>query len=262
MQRRTFFAGLAGGMSAMQVAEAAEEAASAKLDREVGLPWMCDVADAGRRIRANDPTDMGGAGRGLTMMGDDPRLPSMPERPTLMDFFKFRFAPANHLLQSANLAQKAGHPDKIVLACLLHDIALASGTRTDHGYWGAQLIEPYVDEEVSWAIRAHQSLKFLPDPAVGYEYPKSYVRMFGADYKPEPYIVAAYEEAQKHKWYMTARLITLNDVYAFDPKVRVSFDQFEDVIGRTFRNPKEGLGFDGSSVAHMWRSVIWPNNYL
>ncbi|HTP17372.1 MAG TPA: hypothetical protein VMK13_16250 [Streptosporangiaceae bacterium] len=23
-----------------------------------------------------------------------------------------------------------------------------------------------------------------------------------------------------------------------------------------------GLGFDGSPVAHMWRTMIWPNNFL
>jgi hypothetical protein len=27
------------------------------------------------------------------LMGDDPRLPRMPARPTLMDFFKYRFGP-------------------------------------------------------------------------------------------------------------------------------------------------------------------------
>jgi hypothetical protein len=26
--------------------------------------------------------------------------------------------------------------------------------------------------------------------------------------------------------------------------------------------PSEGLGFDGSPVAHMWRTMIWPNNFL
>ena len=25
---------------------------------------------------------------------------------------------------------------------------------------------------------------------------------------------------------------------------------------------EEGLGFDGSPVAHMWRTMIWPNNFL
>ena len=61
---------------------------------------------------------------------------------------------------------------------------------------------------------------------------------------------------------MTSRLITLNDLYAFDPNVHVQAEEFEDIIGRHFKQPKEGLGFDGSAVAHMWRTMIWPNNLL
>jgi hypothetical protein len=75
-------------------------------------------------------------------MGDDPRLPKMPDRPTLVDFFKYRFGPANHLLQSARHALKANMDEKVVLACLLHDIGVIGFIRADHGYWGAQLVEP------------------------------------------------------------------------------------------------------------------------
>ena len=42
----------------------------------------------------------------------------------------------------------------------------------------------------------------------------------------------------------------------------VDFGDFEDVVGRPFRQPAEGLGFDGSPVAHMWRTMIWPSNFL
>ncbi len=199
------------------------------------------------------------------LMGDDPRLQKMPERPTLMDFFRYRWGTGGavmHLTQSANLARNAGVDEKVVLACLLHDIGVAGFLRSDHGYWGAQLIEPYVDEEVAWAIRMHQVLRFYPDPSVGYEYPKSYMAWFGEDYQPEPYIAEEYERAKKHKWYMTARLITLNDLYSFDPNIVVHLEDFEDVIGRHFKQPKEGLGFDGSPVAHMWRTIIWPTKML
>ena len=77
------------------------------------------------------------------LMGEDPRLPPMPAAPTLLDFFRLRFAPSQaHLLQSANLARKNGLPEKMVLACLLHDIAVVGFIRADHGYWGAQLSSP------------------------------------------------------------------------------------------------------------------------
>ncbi|MCI0736864.1 MAG: hypothetical protein L0Y50_11450 [Beijerinckiaceae bacterium] len=198
------------------------------------------------------------------MMGDDPSLPKMPAAPTLFDFFKLRFGSAavGHLLQSANLALKAGMNEKSVLACLLHDIAMVGLIGSDHGYWGAQLIAPYVDDEVTFAVRYHQALRFFPDPAAGYEYPQSYIDLFGEDYKPEPYICRDYEYARNHKWYGMARMVTLNDLYSFDPNMTVEMDQFTDIVGRHFRQPEDGLGFDNSPAAHMWRTMIWPRNFL
>ncbi|GIT22836.1 MAG: hypothetical protein CM1200mP40_25180 [Gammaproteobacteria bacterium] len=58
-----------------------------------------------------------------------------------------------------------------ILACLLHDISVEGFLRTDHGFWGAQLVRPYVDEEVAWAIQKHQALRFFADDSVGYDYP-------------------------------------------------------------------------------------------
>jgi len=188
-------------------------------------------------------------------------LAEMPARPTLVDFFKLRFAPATHVLQSATDAMKKGEPEERVLACLLHDVVL-NLIKVDHGWWGAQMMEPYVSEKVSWGIRYHQALRFFPDSAVGYEYPELYNRIFGKDYVPLPYIKETYQFARNHKWYMEARSITVHDLYAFDPDMKVSLDPFVDIIGRHFKQPKEGLGFDNSPVAHMWRSLIYPDNPL
>lgn len=247
-----------GAMTTLERAEAAERAMSQELDRVVVKSVLFTSGEQDPTKPVPRPPDRGK----LYMMGPDPRLPRMPDKPTLLDFFKYRFAPANHLLQSARLAQKSGASEKIILACLLHDIAIAGFIRSDHGYWGAQLLEPYVDEEVSWAIRYHQPLRFFADEAVGYAYPDMYVKLFGPDYKPEPYIEQACREAREHKWYMTARLICVNDLYSFDPNVQVRLEEFTDIVGRNFRQPKEGLGFDGSPTAHMWRTIIAPTRYL
>ncbi|MGR9107855.1 MAG: HD domain-containing protein [Gammaproteobacteria bacterium] len=188
-------------------------------------------------------------------------LEPMPEKPSLVDFFLRRISPANHLLQSAALAMRAGQSEETILACLLHDIA-TTFVKCDHGWWGAQIVEPYVTESVSWAIRYHQPLRFYPDPAVGYEYPDMYIQIFGEDYKPDPHIEAAYAHARNHKWYMKARLITLYDEYAFDENAEVSIEPFIDIIGRHFRQPKEGLGNDNSPSAHMWRTMANPDRPL
>jgi hypothetical protein len=246
-------------MTTLERAEAAEHALSQELDRLVIVKSVIYTSgERDPRVAVARPADEGKR----HLMRDDPRLPRMPDRPTLLDYFRYRFAPASHLLQSARLAQQNGMSEKVILACLLHDIAITGFIRGDHGYWAAQMVEPYVDEEVSWAIRYHQALRFFPDEAVGYQYPALYLRLFGPDYRPEPYIERAYHHARAHRWYMTARMVTVNDLYAFDPDVQVELDAFTDVVGRHFRQPAEGLGLDDSPSAHMWRTIMWPTRYL
>ncbi len=200
----------------------------------------------------------------VMMMGDNPALPRMPERPTLLDFFHHRLLDVTfrHLLQSAKLAMDAGQDEKIVMACLLHDISNGCLIRSDHGYWGAQLVAPYVSEEISWAIKYHQPLRYFADEQVGFKYPDAYRKFFGEDFVPPAYLQRDHDIARAHKWYMSARLITLYDVYAFNDALDIAPEQFTDIIGRNFNQPEEGLGFDGSPTAHMWRTMIWPNNFL
>lgn len=200
----------------------------------------------------------------VMMMGDNPALPRMPAKPRLLDFFRLRFGDITfrHLLTSAARALEAGQDEKVVMACLLHDISNGCLIRTDHGYWGAQMIAPYVSEEIAWAVQYHQALRYFADESVGYSYPESYLRFFGPDYTPPDYIRADAEMARNHRWYMTSRLVTMFDIYFFQDTPVPDPEIFTDIIGRHFKEPDEGLGFDGSAAAHMWRTAIWPNNFL
>ncbi len=205
-----------------------------------------------------------GPGTTLTM-GDVPGLSKLPERPTLLDFYRARITglTARHQLISAKTALDKGLPEKVIMAILVHDIAIGCLIRTDHGYWGAQMIAPYVDEEVAFAVQYHQPLRYFADEAAGYAYPDSYNRMFGPDYQPPAYIQRDADYARDHRWYMSARQVTMYDTYGFDPDVAPPDPaMFEDIIGRHFRQPEEGLGFDSSPAAHMWRTVMWPHNAL
>lgn len=261
MDRRKFLnnlsvtaaASIAGAATLSGKADALEEAMEASLEEKYrrAKPGHCFVD--GRPPR--DPND-----KRPYYQHNEPLLPKMPEAPTLMDFYQLRF-PTNHVTQSARLAMKNGSSEKVILACLMHDIGL-NIMGTDHGYWAAQLVRPYVDEEVSWAIEKHQALRFFPDLEAGYEYPVKYIEYFGEDYVPEPYLKKEHDRAKNHKYYGSSREITVHDVYAFDPDLQVDVEIFTDIIGRNFKQPKEGLGFDGSPTAHMWRSIIWPNNFL
>ena len=270
IDRRAFIAGLGGAatvtlMDAEAKADALEHFLEERLDAEVALqqggapPVFPTAAEVEGRIETRHYR----RGVGNLFAVNQPgvmvkRLEPMPAKPTLQDFFRLRFAPANHVLQSATRAMKTGMSEEVILACLLHDTVQAL-IKTDHGWWGAQLFEPYIPEKSAFGIRYHQALRFYEDKETGYEYPDLYRNMFGRDYVPPPHIQETYKMVRKHKWYMEPRLVTVNDLYAFDPKAVVSLDPFIDIIGRHFKQPKEGLGHDNSPVAHMWRTIATPD---
>lgn len=197
--------------------------------------------------------------RELEEVDQPPQDPEpMPDRPTLVDFFERRFLPVrSHCLQSARRALGAGVPEEAVLACLIHDTGMIL-KRPDHGFWAEALYRPYVSERVSFALRYHQSLRFFPAPEYGYEYPELYDALFGPDYEPEPYIQRDYDYARKHEWYDFAMQIVTNDDYSFDPGAKLSIEPFVDIIGRHFRQPEEGLGWDDSTSSFMWRTIMNP----
>jgi hypothetical protein len=263
IDRRAFFAGL-GGMAAVSLdseakADALEDFMAEQLDESVARNQgvaapkkFPTVAELDAQIETR--TYRRGAGSLFAGGRNVKRVPPMPANPTLLDFFTLRFAPGNHVLQSATLAKKNGMSEEIILACLLHDTVQCL-MKTDHGWWGAQIYEPYVPKNTAFAIRHHQTLRFYEDKANGYEYPDLYRTMFGVDYVPPPHIEANYKRLLKDKRYILPRQVTVNDLYAFDPNAKVSIEPFIDIVGRHFKQPKEGLGNDNSPVAHMWRSM-------
>ncbi len=274
VDRRKFLTSV-GGIGAFELmkpedrAEAIEHYMSSELDK-----WYIDefgetaalapirpswYQQGGGQQNQDGPRPARGTGR-VFQPREEP-LAEMPAKPTLIDFYRYRFAPAQHVIRSATHALKEGHPERTVMACLLHDVSQAL-CRSDHGYWGGALFAPYVDERISWGVKYHQALRFFPDPAVGYEYPEFYNRIWGKDYVPDDYIKADYQFARSHSWYMEARMVTMNDEYGFDQTVPVSLEPFIDIIGRQWKNPVEGLGYDNSSSAFMWRTLIDPTRPL
>ncbi len=265
IDRRVFVSSLGGAAAVAlltpdQKADALEHYMEEQLSSaEDEYPTVASLEAANQDLTR--PARRGAGGLFSQRNGKLKKLPPMPEKPTLLDFYEFRFAPANHVLQSATRALQTGMREEIILACLLHDV-VSNLIRPDHGWWGAQLFEPYVPEITSFAIRYHQTLRFFPDTEYGYEYPESYFRIFGEDYVPEPYLERAHKWVKNHKWYEHPRLVTVNDLYSFDRSAVVSIDPFVDIIGRHFKQPAEGLGWDNSPSSHMWRTMIWPDRRL
>jgi hypothetical protein len=187
LDRRSFFASLGGAavvasMSDEAKADALErylmaqatpgtQTASASNPGSASATKFPTMAELDAQI-ATRPTRRGVGNLFAANQGNVPHLPPMPEKPTLVDFYKLRFvATSNHCLQSANRAMKNGMSEEIVLACLLHD-TVQELIKVDHGWWSAQMYEPYVSEKVAFAIRYHQALRFYEDREHCYEYPE------------------------------------------------------------------------------------------
>ena len=256
VDRRAFLAAVGiGTLDLMDPEEKAETLEHYMLDR------LDEGATPSEDTEEEEQEAQGPRGTGALLLPRSTPLEPMPDKPTFLDFFRLRLSSSNHCLQSANHALQTGQPERTVMACLLHD-GVQGLIKADHGWWGAQLYEPYVDERISWGVRYHGALRFYPDDSVGYEYPDLYNRIFGEDYVPPDYIQQSYEYARNHRWYMESRLITVNDLYAFEDGVEIDIDPFIEIIERNFRSPPEGLGYDNSPSAHMWRTIANPDKPL
>ena len=63
-----------------------------------------------------------------------------------------------HSLQTATLAERAGADDELVVAALCHDIGKAISV-PNHPRIAAEMLRPYVRDEVYWTILVHQDFQ-------------------------------------------------------------------------------------------------------
>ncbi|SVA71952.1 uncharacterized protein METZ01_LOCUS124806, partial [marine metagenome] len=128
MDRRTFMnraaaaaaATFTAEMTLSQRAEAFEGVMIDGLPYHLATPILCEPDRERSMLPPGSNVGTGGAPTSKLVAGmADPRLPSMPKNPTLLDFYRYRIPNPSHLLQSANLAMKNGMDEKVILACLL-----------------------------------------------------------------------------------------------------------------------------------------------
>src|SRR5881392_1648344 len=104
-----------------------------------------------------------------------------------------------HCLQTATLAERAGADDEVVVAALCHDIGKAVSV-PNHPRIAAEILKPYVREDVYWMILVHQDFQG-----------RHYYHHFGGD--PN-----ARDQYQGHAAYELAeRFADEWDQAAFDP---------------------------------------------
>ena len=154
--------------------------------------------------------------------GNVRRLEKMPKKPTILDFFRLRFEPANHVLQSATRAMKTGMTEEVDPRVP----AARRGAEPDKGR--SRLVGRA-------AVRAVHSREddvrdpLSPDAALlsgrGGRIRVSRISTSASSATTtcrRRTSQATYKMLRNHKWYMEPRLVTVNDLYAFDPNAKVS----------------------------------------
>src|SRR5215470_3847058 len=122
-----------------------------------------------------------------------------------------------HALQTATLAERAGADDEIVVASLCHDIGKFVSVG-NHPRIAAEILRPYVREEVRWMIEVHQDFQG-----------QHYFHHLGGDR-------TAREKHREHESFELARHFADDwDQIAFDPDYdTLPLEHFEERVRATF----------------------------
>jgi predicted HD phosphohydrolase len=126
-----------------------------------------------------------------------------------------------HVLQTATRAERAGASEEMILASLCHDIGKVLST-ANHPAIAAEIIKPYVSDDVYWLIRVHQDFQG-----------RHYYAYFGAD--PE-----ARDQYRGHPAFELAEQFADDwDQASFDPAYdALPLEHFEPLLRRLLARPR------------------------
>ena len=126
-----------------------------------------------------------------------------------------------HCLQTATRAEQDGADAEVVVASLCHDIGKAISV-PNHPAIAAEILKPYVREEVYWMILAHQDFQG-----------RHYYKHFGKD--PD-----AREQYRGNEWFdLAERFADDWDQTSFDPDYPTKpLEHFEPLVRQVFAQPR------------------------
>jgi predicted HD phosphohydrolase len=126
-----------------------------------------------------------------------------------------------HCLQAATRAKRAGEPDEVVMAALLHDIGDGLAPYS-HSEMAAAVLRPFVSDRVYWIVKHHGVFQMY-----------YYAHHLGRDRN-------ARDRFADHPWYDDAvRFCEDYDQNCFDPNYDwMPLTQFEPMLRGLFAKPR------------------------
>jgi predicted HD phosphohydrolase/alpha-ketoglutarate-dependent taurine dioxygenase len=129
-----------------------------------------------------------------------------------------------HALQTATRALRAGEPEEVVVASLLHD-ATESIAAKNHGGVMAALLEPYVSPKITWMLREHEVFQSY-----------YYVHYLGGDRNIRDTLLDTVED--KSFWNFTKKWCDDYDQASFDPTYpSLPLETFEPMVHSVLSKP-------------------------
>lgn len=126
-----------------------------------------------------------------------------------------------HCLQTATRAERAGADQEVVVASLCHDVGKAISVPNHPGI-AAEILKPYVRDEVYWMIKAHQDFQG-----------RHYYHHFGGD-------TEARTKYEGQEWFGLAEQFADEwDQTSFDPDYdTLPLEHFEPAVREVFGRPR------------------------
>jgi predicted HD phosphohydrolase len=144
----------------------------------------------------------------------------------------YRVSRLEHSLQSATRAERAGEPEEVVVAALLHDIGDELAPYS-HSEMAAAVLRPYVSEKTYWIIKTHGIFQMY-----------YYAHHVGGDRN-------ARDRHSGHQWFDDAvRFCEDYDQNCFDPDYDSEpLEHFEPLVRRLFSGEPSGEFRQGAEAA-------------
>ena len=129
-----------------------------------------------------------------------------------------------HALQTATRALRDGASEEMIVAALCHDIGKVISVE-NHPAIGAEILRPYVSEDVYQIVRTHQDFQG-----------RHYYALMGLD--PE-----ARRKYSGESWYdLASRFTDQWDQTSFDPEYdTLPLSEFEPYVDRVFAQPRRAI---------------------
>ena len=223
-------------------ADALEAAMLLELERTIPVKSVIYVSGErdprlGPLVKSRDPAYKGKR----KLMGPDPRLPQMPVKPDADRLLQPAFRADAYAAVGAATPARPGSKTKSCwpVSCTTSRSPASSKAITAIG---ARSWSSRTSTKNQLGDPRAPSVALLSRPRCRLRVSRSLRQQFRRRLRPRAAHPARLRSGAKHKWYMTARMITVYDIYSFESDLVIEVDEFRDVIEKYFRHAGRGPG--------------------